>query len=190
MGRRKRSVPKEQITKDVLLNLLKAGAALAVAVTAPNALRVLKPLIEQPKWDKYYPSSIERHTMKLWRKGLVEVKETEAGYVVAITERGKRELLTYDIEQMAIERQNPWDGKWRMVFFDIPTGHEARNIFRENLISMGFFQMQKSVYVHPFPCTKQIKFLREVYEMPHSVKLATIEHLENDEDLRRFFRLD
>lgn len=120
----------------------------------------------------------------------MEVKETEAGYVVAITERGKRELLTYDIEQMAIERQNPWDGKWRMVFFDIPTGHEARNIFRENLISMGFFQMQKSVYVHPFPCTKQIKFLREVYEMPHSVKLATIEHLENDEDLRRFFRLD
>ena len=99
-------------------------------------------------------------------------------------------MLTYDIEQMAIERQDPWDGKWRMVFFDIPTGHEARNIFREKLISMGFFQMQKSVYVHPFPCTKQIRFLREVYEMPHDVKLAVIEHLENDDDLRHFFRLE
>lgn len=189
MGRRRGKIQKEPITQNVLLDMLKLGAALTVAMVAPNALTLFKSAGRKTEWDPYYPSSIERHTMKLWRKGFVDVHETETGFTVVITEKGKQELLRYDIEAMSVPRQDPWDEKWRMVFFDIPTGHEARNIFREKLISMGFFQMQKSVYIHPFPCAKQIKFLREVYFMPDSVKLAVIEHLENDEDLRRFFRL-
>lgn len=191
MARRKRlKEPKEHITRDTLLALLKAGAVLTVAFTAPNALRLLSPLVgEEKQWEQYYPSSIARHTLKLWRNGFVDVYETESGYVVKITEKGRTEILRYDLESMTIPKQEPWDRRWRMVFFDIPASHEARNIFRESLLSMGFFKMQKSVYVHPFPCRKQIQFLREVYDIPHSVKFATVDFLENDEDLRRFFRL-
>ena len=142
-----------------------------------------------------------KHRFDKWFKPLViKLKEIAPDIEIIAVVNGehnepfdnhyRKELLKFDIEAMSIPRQNPWDGKWRMVFFDIPTSHKARNIFREKLISMGFFQMQKSVYVNPFPCAKQIKFLREVYEIPDSVKLAVIEHLENDEDLRKFFRLN
>lgn len=191
MGRRRvLKEPKEHITRDVLLNLLKAGVVLAVAVTEPGALRAFKPVMSREKrWRRYYPSSIERHTMKLWRKGFVELQETAEGHVVAITDKGKTETLRYDIENMEIKEPGQWDGKWRIVFFDIPASHEARNHFREKLLSLGFFQMQKSVYVHPYPCDKEITFLREIYHMPHSVKYAEVTRLENDEDLRSFFRL-
>ncbi len=193
MGRRRKKIKeqKEHITKDILLGLLEAGALISVAIIAPNALRIVKLFGEKKKeWDHYYPSSIHRHTVKLWRKGYVDVKESRDGFTVVITEKGKQEILKYNLDTMSIPKQDPWDGKWRMVFFDIPSGNESeRSMFREKLRSMEFFKMQKSVYVHPYPCWKQIQFVREVLSIPHSVKLATVEHLENDDDLRRVFRL-
>lgn len=192
MGRRKvvNRVVREHIGRDELLDFLRAGIALSVAVIAPNALRVFKPLItKESTWNRFYPSSIERHTMKLWRKGLVDVKETVDGFIVVITQKGITDVLRYDLDALSVKRPDTWDRKWRIVFFDLPATHEARNHFREKLISIGFFQMQKSVYVYPFPCEKEIQFLREVYSMPHSVKYAVVEKLENDEDLRHFFRL-
>jgi hypothetical protein len=192
MGRRKlvSRNSREHIGKEELLDFLRAGIALSVAVAAPNALRIFKPWANTHKvWKRFYPSSIERHTMKLWRKGFVDVKETDQGFKVTITEKGETEVLKYDLENLTIATPDDWDGKWRMVFFDIPSGHENRNHFREKLLSLGFFQMQKSVYIYPFPCKKEIQYLREVYNMPHSVKFATVSWLENDDDLRRFFRL-
>jgi len=191
MGRRKvLAKSKEHITRDVVLSILKTGALLGVAITAPNAIRYLKGRGREAKWEGYYPSSIERQTMKLWRKGFVRVHETGDGHVVEITQKGIHELLKYDLDTMRISKPDHWDRKWRMVFFDVVCGNdEARKAFQSRLKQLGFFQMQKSVYICPFPCEKEIMYLREVMEIPHSVKLATIERLENDEDLRRHFHL-
>lgn len=192
MGRHKTSkkLVKEHIGRDELLGLLKSGIGLTMMLAFPNSQKIFKPLLSgQNTWNEYYPSSIHRHTMKLWRKGLVDVRESSDGYTVVITEKGRRDTLQYDLEAMTVETPTEWDGRWRMIFFDIPTTHKARNHFREKLLYMGFFCMQKSVYVYPYPCEKQIKFLREVYEMPHSVKYAVVESLENDEDLRRYFHV-
>ena len=115
--------------------------------------------------------------------------DTKNGYIVRLTDKGKKLTLSYDIDTMAIQKQEEWDGKWRMVFFDIPAGQIERIMFQRKLKNLGFFQMQRSVYICPYPCEKEIKFLREVWEMPHSVKLATVERIENDSDLRRHFRL-
>ena len=49
--------------------------------------------------------------------------------------------------------------------------------------------MQKSVWVYPYPLEKEIKFLREILDVPHGVKLVTAEKIENDEDLRNWFDL-
>jgi len=189
--RKKKHLTREHITHDTLLALLKLGATLAVAVVAPNALRLLRPDDDRSKrWEPYYQSSIQRQAIVLWRKGLVKVMETKDGAVVTISDKGKQEILKYDIDDMAIALPDHWDGKWRMVFFDIDTGHnEERRVFRQRLKQLGFFAMQKSVYVYPYPCRKEIQFLREVYEVPHSVKLAVVEKMENDDDLKRIFHL-
>ena len=188
--REKKSFTKSHIDKQALLQLLKAGVVLSVVLVAPNALRILKPsLKEKDSWNDYYPSSIERETLRLWRRGYVEVRKMKNGYQVRITARGKTEILNYDLNAMSIPKPKSWDGKWRMVFFDIPAGKKVRHVFRRHLRELEFFPMQESVYVHPYPCAKQIKFLREVYSIPHYVKLAVVERIENDRDLRRYFDL-
>ena len=193
MGRRrqKNAIEKEHITQDILLGILKTGALIAVAIVAPNILQVINSQANKKKeWESYYPSSVGRQITKLWRKGWVEVKDSKDGQVVNITDKGKTEVLKFDIENLSISRQDRWDGKWRMVFFDIATGHDtARHTFQNKLKGLGFFQMQKSVYIYPYPCEKEIKFLREVYNIPHSVKLAKVERLENDLELRKLFSL-
>lgn len=193
MGRRrnKDTTEKEHITQDILLGILKTGLLLTVAVVAPNALKVIDSITNKKnEWKNYYPSSVGRQVTKLWRRGYVDVKETRDGQVVAITDKGKTEILKYNIENLSIPIQNPWDRKWRMVFFDIATGYDSqRHTFQNKLKSLGFFQMQKSVYIFPYPCEKEVKFLREVYNIPHSVKLAKVERLENDSELRNHFQL-
>jgi len=45
-----------------------------------------------------------------------------------------------------------WDGKWRMVIFDIEeTQHKTRNRLRWFLKSLGFGRLQLSIWISPFP---------------------------------------
>lgn len=57
----------------------------------------------------------------------------------------------------------PWDRKWRVVIFDIEEKEKrARNALRQKLISLGFGELQKSVYITPLDVLSDIKeFLRE-----------------------------
>ena len=66
---------------------------------------------------------------------------------------------------------------------------ETRNLFREKLKQLEFYQFQESVFIFPFPCLKEIKYLREVFEIPDEVKLVIANYVENDDDLRTMYRL-
>lgn len=182
---------KIQIDKKTFLKILKAGAVIATAFIAPNAVKVLKDFVkEDDEWSDYYPSSLEKMTLRLLRKGEVEVVYRKDQPVVKITEKGITQTLKYDLENFTIKKPKKWDGKWRMVIFDLPVEYsKEREIFRDKLKQVGFYQMQKSVYLYPFPCEKEIKYLREVLNIPHFVKLAIINKMENDEDLRKIFKI-
>ena len=64
-----------------------------------------------------------------------------------------------------------------------------RDGLRRYLKRLGFWQMQKSVWVYPFDCDKEVKYLREVLNVPHEVKLGVLEKVENDRELREIFGL-
>lgn len=190
MKRKVREKPKNQIDTEKLLELIKAGAALFIAFTAPGALKLFEGSFKDPRWGEYYPSSIERSTYKLWRKGYVDIQKNDGKTTVKLTEKGKVETLKFSLKDLKINKPIMWDGKWRLVMFDIPKGKNgSREILRDKLYEMGFFLMQKSVFVYPYPCEKEIKFLREVLEVPHGVKLIRADRIEDDEDLRKIFSL-
>ena len=75
-----------------------------------------------------------------------------------------------------------------MVFFDIESkSNHLRDKLRRYLQKMGFKQYQESVWVIPYDCDNEIKYIREALNVPHAIKLAVVESLENDEDLRQWF---
>lgn len=181
---------KSVMTKEILLGLLKAGAVLTVAIAAPGALRIFKDCWKDEQWEGYYPSYIERTARRLYRRGFVKLREKDGRTQVIITDKGKTELLQFNLTKLHLIKPEKWDGKWRIVIFDIPNHYKKiRDILRERLKMMEFFQFQESVFVTPYPCEQEIKFLREMLHVPHNIKLITADTIENDKDLRIIFKL-
>lgn len=139
--------------------------------------------------EDYFPSHIERSVKGLLRKGWVEKINTADGIMVRITILGREQMLFYDLEKIELKK-NKWDGKWRMVLFDIEElNKRKRNQLRKYLKQMKLYQMQESAYVTPYDCEKEIKYIREILNIPHGVKIGVLESLENSEDLEKVFGL-
>ncbi len=145
----------------------------------------------EEEFSRFYPSSVYGGMNTLRRNGLVEMRETPQGTEARITDQGRTQILKYQLGNLQIEIPPKWDKKWRLVFFDVEEMNRSRrNRFRELLLGLGLKPLQRSVFVYPHPCHKEMKFIREVIGVPHGVKLVTAEEIENDEELRVIFKLD
>ncbi len=141
------------------------------------------------QFEDYFPSEVERIVGKLERRGWVTKVKSNEGIKVIITEKGKKETLIFNLEEFK-PTSGKWDGKWRLVFFDIEEANRSRRRdLRRYLKTLGFKQIQKSIWVNPYDCEREIKYLREILEIPHSVKYGIMEKMENDEELRNWFGL-
>lgn len=90
---------------------------------------------------------------------------------------------------MKIQEPKHWDGKWRMVLFDIPSSmKKLRDNFRFHLKRLGFYQYQKSVFIHPYPCQEEIDFLLELYSARRYVRQLVVSEIDNDLHLKKIFK--
>lgn len=73
-----------------------------------------------------------------------------------IAPAGKEKLARYfPIYKLA---DAGWDGRWRVVIFDIPEiDKKSREYLRWKLISLGFGKLQKSVYISPLDVLADVK---------------------------------
>ncbi|MBI1888648.1 MAG: hypothetical protein HYS15_01810, partial [Candidatus Spechtbacteria bacterium] len=83
-------------------------------------------------------------------------------FELALTPKGQELFGQYNFYTLKIPAQKRWDKKWRIIAFDIPEKYRtSRDTFRERLKSMGFFQFQKSFWIYPFDCEREIHYLCE-----------------------------
>ena len=83
-----------------------------------------------------------------------------------------------------------WDGRWRLVSFDVPNRHrDKRDILRSSLKEAGFYQLQKSVWIAPYEMTKEFWRFVVMNGLHKYCKVMLIEVLEGDEGLRKHFKL-
>jgi len=81
-------------------------------------------------------------------------------WIVVVTEHGRRRLIESAFQDLAIARPAVWDGRWRMVLYDLPIAYDGqRDTFRNRLNQLGFFPIQKSVFVLPYPCEDELDAL-------------------------------
>ncbi len=184
-----------EITKDVLFMLAVAGI-FAVAATSPNFLiNITKAIIKDRKYKKKYgdlnENSLARSLSGLNKNKIIIIEEKEGKFKVKLTEKGKKVVKEILFDDMKIEKQSVWDKKWRVIIFDIPEkkGKRARDAMRWKLRNMGFFQLQKSVWVCPYPCEKEVQLICEVFKINPFVNIVTAEKIYNDDNLRKYFKL-
>lgn len=126
--------------------------------------------LEQILHDARERASYQRAVKTLQRRRYAKLTKKKGTWVLIVTEAGKRRLQEVAFDKMHIAKTKHWDGKWRIVLFDIPeTNRYARGIFRDRLKSLGFYQFQKSAFVLPFPCADELDAIIQYFNITEHV---------------------
>jgi len=169
--------------------LLWGGVALGLSGSPRRYFKILRSI--RTEWKAIDKVSLRRTIKRLYESKLVTEKENEDGSItLVLTAEGKQRALTYNLDQIQIKRPAKWDKKWRIVLFDVPEKKRGlRDAIRSHLQQMDFFELQKSVFVHPFPCDNEIKYLTEFYKMGKYVRFIAADSIDNEIHLKKHFDL-
>ena len=123
--------------------------------------------------------------------GLVEfVRSKNNRKYLCLTTGGMKRLNRYRFEGFKIDKPFMWDGKWRLIIFDIKEIRRGdRNLIRKLLEKMGFRKLQNSAWVHPYDCEEMLNLLKINLGLNRDVLYLVVEKLENDKWLRSEFEL-
>ena len=184
--------PYAEITKQILLAVGIAGVVVIVAA-APGVLLAAK-LFEQDRKrfsKKYTPQKGARAIQKLKKNRLITITERQGKFVVELTKEGKKKFQDIQIGNLQISKPPRWDKKWRIITFDIPdkSFKRARDVLRSKLKQWEFYPLQKSVWVCPWPCEKEIQLAAELYGVSDYISIIVAETISNDTSLRKHFNL-
>lgn len=154
-----------------LLVALGIGGIIVTGAVAPNLLGALKRLSQL---KEAVHSEDEREQKKkalksfayLLKRGLVKKEYRGRQLYISLSPLGRKMAKKYRIDFLNIARMKRWDGKWRMVLFDIEEDRKVtREALRGKLKELGFFQIQKSVWVHAFPCEEELSVLQQFFDL-------------------------
>lgn len=129
-----------------------------------------------------------RITLKrLERKHLVGAKEKRGREAWHLTEEGKRRAHRLQL-RLEHAKRGRWDGKWRIVIFDIPEQVRGRRDFlRKELINLGLHPLQKSVWVTPYPFSDLFFEITAELGLGDYLRVITAERIHDDRTLRSVF---
>lgn len=116
------------------------------------------------------------------------IRMDKNGKKVYVIDKGALELLKFKIMRVRPE----WDKRWRVIIFDIPENRrKERDFLRKKLKWLGFKELQKSVWIFPYDIKNEIEELLTIFSFDSQgdIRFLTVERLENDRDLRKYFDL-
>lgn len=168
-----------------------AGTVLLVGVflVAPKLGVVLKLFIK--KYPQYEGEQEEARKVlyKIYKNRLVEFKDKGDKQILEITDKGRKQFVEYNIDTIKIKGQE-WDGRWRVVIFDIPEVKKiAREVLRDKLKEIGFVKVQKSVWACPYECQNEIAFISSVYNVEKYVNYMVVEKADFSDSLKHYFKV-
>jgi DNA-binding MarR family transcriptional regulator len=177
--------------RNLILRTLVVTGGVSVALVAPKTLTLLKKLDRGAANRKNLYRNITQAITRLEHAGLVQTSGQYAKRKVILTEKGRAMIEKVHAHEYHIPEPAFWDGKWRVVMFDIrEKRRRARSQLRSLLMSAGFLRLQDSVWVYPHPCDEFIGLVRTHLKSGTGEMLSFVaEALESDKKLREHFRL-
>lgn len=160
-----------------ILGTVQAAGIITIAVMAPNVAGILGRSMLRNR------DSVRTSVNALIERGLL--KRTSDG--IQLTDLGRQYI---DRKLARPIRPRKWDGKWRIVIFDVPERRRrARDVLRGTLNRIGFYKLQASVWVYPYDCEELVTLLKSDYSLGKEVLYMIADKLEGDYRLKRVFSL-
>ncbi len=192
MARVKGTVSQEILRK---LSLLKV---IVITGGSQGSLRFWSQLFERLFKDK----EIDKRTVKdafyyLKKKNLIigelvdGIGGTDGQLHIRLTAEGRKEADKYRINDLKINFSKQWDKKWRIIIFNLSQKEKSKKqAFLRKIKELGFHDLQKNVWIMPFPCGKEIKALREFFNLDvKDLRIIETKDLEEDKILKNIFKL-
>jgi hypothetical protein len=170
--------------QQIILETVKVAGLVGIFVLAPNVVGAMAKLgiIRSPRQRDVITRSCDR---------LVATKHLVwEGNKLRLTAKGEKVLRTLEARDFAMRTPPRWDGKWRVLIFDIPEYRKGlRDKIRHTLMSIGFERLQNSVWIYPYDCEDLITLLKADFRVGRDVLYMIVDSLEGDTLLKKRFRL-
>ena len=111
---------------------------------------------QRARWHQFQKRKLQGDLWRLKKFGYLE-RITEKGEAkFKLTEKGRDKLV--GLYPVALLANRDWDGKWRLVIFDIAeVKRNRRDRLRKSLRRLGLGMMQESVWVTPYDLGESLR---------------------------------
>lgn len=143
----------------------------------------IKAFFDTPYKCRVYRKSFYPRLMQLEKSGYVQRKKNS----VVLTHKGNRraEYIKWRVKKVDFKT---WDGKWRILSFDVPENKKClRENLRRKLCYLNFVRLHDSLWITPLPIEKEINELLKILEIRYFIRHMVVEKINFDTDLRRKF---
>ena len=138
-------------------------AFVAVPTNLPMALAKLGMLPLGPRDG----GTVNRARNRLLKKKLLV--RTAQGFLT-LTPEGERHLRRIEIHGRLVSKKRRWDGRWRVLIFDVPEYRRGvREQIRRTLREVGFVRLQDSVWIYPYDCEDYVALLKADFKIGKDV---------------------
>ena len=170
----------------IVLRTLYVSGVIGTALIAPNAVKLFKDIGGKENRKRLY-YRIGQARRRLEHKGLIRVHKGGA----VLTEQGRKMVGKIIVTRYEIKEPIFWDGKWRVVIFDVrEKRRKVRNVLRVLLGNAGFKRLQDSVWIFPYPCDEFVELVRaQLRSGVGEMLFFTTEAFAGDTHLRHEFGL-
>ncbi|MEK7660176.1 MAG: hypothetical protein AAB343_03170 [Patescibacteria group bacterium] len=178
-----------QSTKEKILACLNAGFALSITHSAHKQQYILRTLPADLKHiDRRH---ITRSLRALEKEGLVRgLSTTDGSMRIKLTRHAKERLGALELRRLSALRPTKWDRKWRLLIYDVPEDRKrGRDAIRYELRSIGFVELQHSVWLFPFDVTDILRLMRELYDLQYELIVLTADRFDGDDAYYKHFAL-
>ena len=179
---------KGEISRKILLLLL-GGVSLGLTHSPKQYFKILGEMADV--WKGVNKFNFKRTIKNLYHSRILkEVKNKDGTISVVLSEKGKKIAEVYSLDNLKINKSKKWDGNWRLVIFDVPERiKKVRDALRMHLKNLGFYELQKSVFICPFPCTEEINQIVDFYNIHEHIRVIIAHSIDNEEELMKQFNV-
>lgn len=175
---------KRTLLQNIILQTIISSGVISLAFIAPKVIKAMQKAGISLHIRQKEIIGLSRK--RLVKRGLIQFDSGK----LQITEKGKLHLITNMYQQGLKEKKQKWDGKWRVLVFDIPEKRRfVRNQIRKTLISIGFMRLQDSVWIYPYDCEDLITLLKADMKISKDVLYMIVNVLEYDKPIKDYFGL-
>lgn len=168
----------------ILLTVVQTTGVISVGLLAPGVLGAMGKLGIMP--TNRHSDSINVARKRLVAQGLLRYEGTK----LHLTQKGETYLRSLRLRDYKIKQPKRWDGRWRVLIFDIPEKRRGlREKVRHTIALAGFVRLQDSVWIYPYDCEELVTLLKADFKIGKDMLYMIVDTLEYDRPLRKTFSL-